>query len=140
MREAGPNGGAADRQQIFERPHPVIRTALLVSAVAVVLTAPGTALAGPPGEDDARYGVEASKKGKLRDALGYFKRAIQARGLKGYQLSAVYVNRGFTSHIKGLRARESDALLNMLYDHIAYGLIFQVRFQWEPNSVAIWLP
>ena len=62
----------------------------------MALGAPGPALAGPPGEDDARYGVEASKKGKLREALGYFKRAIQANGLKGYQLSAVYVNRGLT--------------------------------------------
>lgn len=50
----------------------------------------------------------------------------------------LYVNTGFTSHIKGLKRRESDALLKMLYDHIAYGVNFQVRFQWEPNSVAIW--
>ena len=26
----------------------------------------------------------------------------------------------------------------MLYDHIAYGVGFQVRFQWEANSIAIW--
>jgi tetratricopeptide (TPR) repeat protein len=83
---------------------PVIRSALLVTAlaaafitaIAISIAGSGAALAGPPGEDDARYGVEASKKGKLREALGYFKRAIQANGLKGYQLSAVYVNRGFT--------------------------------------------
>lgn len=78
----------------------MIRSALLttalVAAISAAIAAPGTALAGPPGEDDARYGVEASKKGKLREAIGYFKRAIQANGLKGYQLSAVYVNRGFT--------------------------------------------
>lgn len=74
----------------------MIRTALLVSALAIALATPGAALAGPPGEDDARYGVEASKKGKLREALSYFKRAIQAKGLKGHQLSAVYVNRGLT--------------------------------------------
>jgi taurine dioxygenase len=51
---------------------------------------------------------------------------------------ALYVNMGFTSHIKELKPRESTALLRMLYDHIAYGVQFQVRFQWEPNSVAIW--
>ena len=50
----------------------------------------------------------------------------------------LYVNSGFTSHIKGLKRRESDTLLRMLYDHIAYGVNFQVRFQWEPHSVAIW--
>ena len=76
------------------------RSALLVAATILAtiwaLASPSLTLAGPAGEDDARYGVEASKKGKLREALGYFKRAIQAKGLKGYQLSAVYVNRGLT--------------------------------------------
>lgn len=51
---------------------------------------------------------------------------------------ALYVNNGFTERIKELTRRESDALLRMLYDHIAYGVQFQVRFHWEPNSVAIW--
>lgn len=74
----------------------VNRSAFLVAAIVWAIASPSFAVAGPPGEDDARYGVEASKKGKLREALGYFKRAIQAKGLKGYQLSAVYVNRGLT--------------------------------------------
>jgi taurine dioxygenase len=51
---------------------------------------------------------------------------------------ALYVNSGFTRRIKELKARESDALLRFLYDHIAYGVPFQVRFRWEPNSVALW--
>lgn len=71
-------------------------TCALTWALAWALIAPGTVLAGPAGEDDARYGMEASKQGKLREALGYFKRAIQAKGLKGHQLAAVYVNRGLT--------------------------------------------
>lgn len=51
---------------------------------------------------------------------------------------ALYVNFGFTKYIKGLKPRESDALLGLLYDHIAYGVANQVRFRWEPNSVALW--
>lgn len=51
---------------------------------------------------------------------------------------ALYVNSGFTQRIRGLSRRESDGLLNILYDHIAYGVRFQTRFHWEPNSVAIW--
>lgn len=51
---------------------------------------------------------------------------------------ALYVNSGFTRHIKGLKRRESDALLRFLYDHVAYGVASQVRFRWEPNSVALW--
>jgi taurine dioxygenase len=51
---------------------------------------------------------------------------------------ALYVNSGFTVRIKQLTQRESAALLDFLYDHIAYGVRFQVRFAWEPHSVAIW--
>ncbi|MGB5759373.1 MAG: TauD/TfdA family dioxygenase [Acidimicrobiales bacterium] len=51
---------------------------------------------------------------------------------------ALYVNSGFTQRIKGLTRRESDGLLKILFDHIAYGVRFQTRFHWEPNSVAIW--
>lgn len=51
---------------------------------------------------------------------------------------ALYVNSGFTRRIKGLKRSESDALLRFLYDHIAYGVANQVRFRWEPNSVALW--
>lgn len=51
---------------------------------------------------------------------------------------ALYVNSGFTVRIKELRQSESDAILEMLYDHIAYGVRFQVRFHWEPDSIAIW--
>lgn len=51
---------------------------------------------------------------------------------------ALYVNSGFTVRIKELTRRESDALLGLLFDHIAYGVRFQVRFHWEPHSVAIW--
>lgn len=51
---------------------------------------------------------------------------------------ALYVNLGFTRRIKGIKTAESSALLRMLYDHIANGVMFQVRFRWEPNSVALW--
>lgn len=50
----------------------------------------------------------------------------------------LYVNSGFTVRIKELTQRESDAMLGFLFDHIAYGVRFQVRFTWEPHSVAIW--
>jgi len=66
--------------------------ALLMTAVAL----PFDAVGGPAGEDDARYGMQASREGKLEAALRYFKRAINAGGLKGNELAAVYVNRGLT--------------------------------------------
>ncbi|KAI9283276.1 hypothetical protein BY458DRAFT_486113 [Sporodiniella umbellata] len=51
---------------------------------------------------------------------------------------ALYVQPVFTSHIVGLPKKESDTILNFLYDHIVGGADFQVRFKWEENSVAVW--
>lgn len=50
---------------------------------------------------------------------------------------ALFVNENFTSHIVGLSTDESDAILSMLYEHIA-SPYFQCRFSWEPQSVAFW--
>lgn len=49
----------------------------------------------------------------------------------------IFVNSLFTTHIEGMRKKESNALLAFLYEHITtpeYGC----RFQWEPHSIAIW--
>ncbi|KAI9283274.1 hypothetical protein BY458DRAFT_486112 [Sporodiniella umbellata] len=51
---------------------------------------------------------------------------------------SLYVQPGFTQHIVGFPKKESDAILNFLYDHIVGGVDFQVRFKWEENSVAVW--
>ncbi|KAI8062307.1 uncharacterized protein B0P05DRAFT_516186 [Gilbertella persicaria] len=51
---------------------------------------------------------------------------------------ALYVQKGFTKSIVGLSKRESDTILNFLFDHISGGVDFQVRFKWEENSVAVW--
>ena len=49
----------------------------------------------------------------------------------------IFVNSVFTKHIVGMSKRESDAILNTLFDMIKTPE-FQVRFTWEPNSIAIW--
>jgi taurine dioxygenase len=51
--------------------------------------------------------------------------------------TALYVNRAFTTRIKGLKPAESAAVLEFLYDHLE-SVDFQVRFSWEPGSVAMW--
>ncbi len=49
----------------------------------------------------------------------------------------IYVNRGFTSHINDVPKDESDAILAFLFKHCEHAY-FQVRFHWEPHSVAFW--
>jgi taurine dioxygenase len=49
----------------------------------------------------------------------------------------LFVNRFFTTRIVGLSRNESDAILQMLFRHIETPE-FQVRFRWQPGSVAFW--
>ncbi len=49
----------------------------------------------------------------------------------------LYVNANFTSHIKELNRIESDALLQMLYVHLAKPEDV-VRFNWQTHSIAFW--
>lgn len=53
-------------------------------------------------------------------------------------LKALFIQPGFTRRIVGLNRHESDALLNLLYDHIAGGYDFHVRFKWTEDTVAVW--
>ncbi len=50
---------------------------------------------------------------------------------------ALYVNPSFTTRIEGLSPQESNAVLQMLFEH-QQRAEFQVRFRWTPNAVAIW--
>lgn len=49
----------------------------------------------------------------------------------------LFVNRNFTSHIKGLTRAESDGILALLLRHIEQPE-FAVRFHWSTDSVAMW--
>ena len=49
----------------------------------------------------------------------------------------LFVNTTFTASIKGMKPRESLALLGFLYRHIETP-DFTCRFRWRPNSVAMW--
>ena len=50
----------------------------------------------------------------------------------------LYVNQGFTSHIRGLSRRESRAVLDMLYRHIDATPRLWCRVSWRPNTLAFW--
>jgi taurine dioxygenase len=50
---------------------------------------------------------------------------------------ALFVNCYFTTHVDGLPAEESRAILDYLYEHCTREE-FQVRFRWQPHSVVFW--
>jgi len=49
----------------------------------------------------------------------------------------IFVNSLFTTRILELSKEESQAVLNFLYDHVTTPE-FSCRFNWKPNSIAIW--
>ena len=51
--------------------------------------------------------------------------------------NALFVNHLFTTRVVQLAQHESDAVLQMLFEHIKNPK-FQCRFRWRPNSVAFW--
>jgi taurine dioxygenase len=50
---------------------------------------------------------------------------------------AIYVNRTFTTRVNELNDNESEAVLEMLFDHCEH-VDFQIRFRWQKNDVAFW--
>lgn len=49
----------------------------------------------------------------------------------------IFVNSLFTTHIVGLPAKESRAILDFLFEHIATDE-YTCRFHWEENCIALW--
>jgi len=49
----------------------------------------------------------------------------------------LYVNSLFTVRIFGMKERESRALLDFLFEHMAESE-YTCRFSWKPDSVAMW--
>ncbi len=50
----------------------------------------------------------------------------------------LYVNSGFTSHIKGMATWESRMLLDGLFQFIATEVRLPCRVGWQPNTLALW--
>ncbi|MGW1045388.1 TauD/TfdA dioxygenase family protein [Streptomyces sp. NPDC002547] len=50
----------------------------------------------------------------------------------------LFVNAPYTSRITQLSRPESDALLRMLYTHVAESPLLQCRIRWQPRTVVFW--
>ncbi|ODN75222.1 hypothetical protein L202_06418 [Cryptococcus amylolentus CBS 6039] len=61
---------------------------------------------------------------------------IRTHPLTGWK--GLFVNKEFTKKINELTQRESDTLLDFLFEHVSSNHDLQVRFRWEKNSLAIW--
>ena len=60
---------------------------------------------------------------------------IRTHPVSGKQ--GIFVNGSFTTHIVGMKPKESKAVLQFLYEHIDTPE-YHVRFQWEVDSIAFW--
>ncbi|MEM7564998.1 MAG: TauD/TfdA family dioxygenase [Pseudomonadota bacterium] len=50
---------------------------------------------------------------------------------------SLYTSQEFTSHIVGMKQRESDLLLEFLWEHCIRSE-YTMRFRWKPGSIAFW--
>ena len=76
----------------------------------------------------ARYAATYEKSPPVEQPL------VQVHPETGKKL--LYLSQLTTTSIKGLHPRESDAMLNMLFEHIDWKEL-HCRFYWEPNSIAM---
>lgn len=76
-----------------------------------------------------KYGIEKA----LPRATHPVVRTHPVTGRKG-----LFVNVRFTTRINELSELESDAVLRMLFRHIAETSVFHMRFRWSKNTLLLW--
>jgi alpha-ketoglutarate-dependent sulfate ester dioxygenase len=96
---------------------------------------------------DGLRGVHRFAPPRGAQATRAFEEAVEARALvTEHPLvrvhpetgeKALYVSPSFLKHIVELAPRESEALLELLWEHVVRPE-FTVRFKWEPGSLAFW--
>lgn len=62
-------------------------------------------------------------------------RVVQTHPVSGRKF--LYINEGFTQHLVGMRATDSNKMLDYLYHHICQPEN-QVRFHWSQGAMAMW--
>ena len=87
----------------------------------------------------ARWGTDPASKERFERAVAKHPPVthpvVRTHPVSGRK--ALFVNEGFTTHIKELSPRESDALLAFLFAHASQPQ-FTLRWHWSVNDVAFW--
>lgn len=79
-----------------------------------------------------RYPNMSPEEAKSKSTTQPITRVVPETGRR-----ALYVNRGFTSSIEGMHPRESDAILNFLFDHSEQPE-FVYRHSYRPHDLVMW--
>lgn len=89
------------------------------------------------GVEQAEYSRRGNRGGTVRrEPVETVHPLVRTHPVTGAK--ALYVNKQFSRRIVGLKQEESEAILNLLYNHIALGVDFQTRIKWAPRSVVLW--
>lgn len=89
------------------------------------------------GFEQAQYSRAGNRGGVVRrEPVENVHPVIRRHPITGEE--AIYVNRQFTRRIVGLKKEESDAILNLLYDHVDKSADIQARVKWQPYTVVLW--
>ncbi|KAF2449115.1 TauD-domain-containing protein [Karstenula rhodostoma CBS 690.94] len=71
-----------------------------------------------------------------RDPVKSYHPIVRVHPVTGKKV--LFVNPGFTKRIVGLKDEESDAILKLLFKHIAQSQDIQARVKWDDRTVALW--
>ncbi|KAI5448906.1 hypothetical protein NCC49_006022 [Naganishia albida] len=89
------------------------------------------------GVEQAEYSRKGNRGGVVRrEPVETVHPLVRTHPVTGAK--ALFVNKQFTRRIVGLKQEESEAILNLLYNHIATAIDAQTRVQWKPRSVVLW--
>ena len=119
--ESGGDTLFADMYQAFETLSPVVQE--FIQGL--------TARHDPKGHHLYRSGLKT-----LKELPSHVHPVVRTHPRTGRK--ALYVNEGFVGRIMETNKPEGDAILQMLYLHIARGVDFQCRVRWEPDTVVFW--
>ena len=90
--------------------------------------------------DDIRSNLWKTEEGRRRFEAIKALPAVQHPVVRTHPVSgrkALFVNQGYTTRLMGLDAKESDAVMYYLFDHLRTPE-FQCRHRWRNGDVAVW--